>query len=235
MSHKAAKADSNPSGIIKVNFDDVFASASWKKTRAKALAYDPLKGVKRIAKAPPSPNRGSKATERLAQRADFFVGKVDGKKVAAAKTNPKANHKPKKAKNVTVASGPHLDFFDSPAFKKSKRKALAYDPLKHARHIPKVPPASLSVHSAILKRSKQVKKNRMAQLKPQPSLVAAYESRPGQVPQFSPARVIKSQAQLNDLVRKGNLDLLSAIAYCDPRGAVHTGSVLEIYSMLPAA
>ncbi|HEX5035424.1 MAG TPA: hypothetical protein VFW62_13170, partial [bacterium] len=116
---------------------------------------------------------------------------------------------------------------------KARKKALAYDPLKGAKHIAKAPPVSTSRHAAVLKNSKLAKR-KPVHAKPQPGLAAAYVSRPGQTPVFEPVQVVKTQAQLNAMLRKGNIDLLSAVAYCDRRGQLHTGSVLEIYSMLPA-
>lgn len=233
MSESGKVPASSSSGTIKVDFNDIFNSASWKKSRAKALAYDPLKGVKRIAKAPPSPNTGEQAGKRIAKKANFFIDHAKSAKkpvvVAKAKT---AKATPSPAPVKVKASRPletipvRFSYFNSPSF----QKAREYKP-KWAKHVPQVPPAAKTYHAELLKKSKLAKKPKVE--KPQPTLVAAYTSRPGQIPEFEPARVIRNQAQLNDLLAKGNLDLLSAIAYCDRRGEVHTGSVLEIYSMLP--
>ncbi len=232
----AKKADNNSTGIIKApDFSEFFNSASWKKSRAKALAYDPLKGVKRVAKAPPSPNTGEYAGKKIAKKANFFVGnvKADHKpstKNPVEKTPAKVNKpEPKLAKSAprSLDTIPvRFDYFNSPSFK----KARDYHP-KWKKHVAMVPPVAKSYHADLLKKSKLAK--RPVYAKPQPSLTASYVARPGQTPQFEPARVVKNQAQLNDLIRKGNVDLLSAIAYCDRRGEIHTGSVLEIYSMLP--
>ena len=237
MTRPAAKADNNPSGIIKVgDYSEFFNSASWKRTRAKALAYDPLKGAKHIAKAPPSPNSGEHAGKKIAKKANFFVGSLKAEKKPSpkkpvAKTAPVKVSKPapKLAKSTprSLDTIPvRFDYFNSPSFK----KARDYQP-KWKKHVAQVPPMAKTYHAELLKKSKLAK--RPVRPKPQPSLTASYVARPGQTPQFEPARVVKNQAQLNDLLRKGNLDLLSAIAYCDRRGEVHTGSVLEIYSMLP--
>lgn len=230
MSYTGKAASSDTSGTIKVDFSDIFNSASWKKARKKALAYDPLKGVKRVAKAPPSPNSGEHAGRRIAKKANFFIDHHDKpapkKPVVAAKP---AKATPVAAKTKENPSGiipVRFDYFNTAAFK----QARDYQP-KWAKHVPKVPPAAKTFHADLLAKSKLAKTKRKE--KPQPSLVAAYTSRPGELPQFEPARVVRNQAQLNDLLAKGNVDLLSAIAYCDRRGEVHTGSVLEIYSMIP--
>lgn len=227
---KAAKADSNSTGIIKVDYSEIFNSASWKRTRAKALAYDPLKNVKHIAKAPPSPNSGAHAGKRIAKKAGFFLDHTqEPKKAVQAPKVAKAVKKTPKTETTSLQTIPvRFDYFDSPSFKKMRE----YKP-KWTKHVPRVPPAAKSYHADLLQKSKLAKTKGKNLPKPQPSLAAAYVARPGRIPDFEPVRVVKNQAQLNDLLRKGNLDLLSAIAYCDRRGEMHTGSVLEIYSMLP--
>ena len=90
--------------------------------------------------------------------------------------------------------------------------------------------AAKEIHASLARKAKLAQAKTHA--KPQPGLVAAYSLKPGKLPQFDPARVVRDQAHLSELIRSGNVGLFSAIAYCDRKGEMHTGRVLDVYAML---
>lgn len=225
------------SGIIPgPSLSDLFDSPAFQRTKRKALAYDPLKGMRHVPKAPPSPNCGGKAAEAVCKKARFFADKTKDLKhppKLATAAKPKSSQGASQAKTVGArAGGDYANVFDSPGFQKLRRKALAYDPLKGARHIPKAPPPLVARDGAPIRPAKAPAKK--PRIKAEPSLTASYVYTPGVGPQFQPARVVKDRAQVSAMLREGQVGLFSAIAYCDPKGRTHTGTVVEIFSLLPA-
>lgn len=227
------------SGIIPgPSLSDLFASPAFQKAKRKALAHDPLKGMRHIPKAPPSPNCGGKAAEAVCKKARFFADKTKELKhppKLATAAKPKPSHGARPAKSAVASEGgDSTNVFNSPGFQKLRRKALSYDPLKGARHIPKAPPPLVARGGTPIRPTKMTKAPaKKPRIKAEPGLTASYVYTPGVGPQFQPAKVVKDRAQVSAMLREGQVGLFSPIAYCDPKGRTHTGTVVEIFSLLP--
>ena len=231
---ESAKSTS-PSGIIPgPSYSEIFNSPSFLRTKRKALAHVPMLR-RHVPKAPPSPNSGPQAVAAVTKKSQFFADKVKPGKVAV-RTPATAQKKPAVAKKAAAPRNQEevfANYFASPYSRKMRRKALTLGKLEDS-HVPKAPPASMGGKVKVAKAPTPAKSHgKKPKVVAQPGLTAAYVYTPGHGIQFQPAKVVKTRAQASELLREGQVGLFSAIAYCDPKGQTHTGTLVEIFSMLP--